>query len=207
MSAFEGMEEMLQDFLMEAGDMLSDVDNKLVILEKSPNDRELLNVIFRGFHTIKGGAGFLCATPLVELCHRTENLFDKLRNAELTLTPEIMDVILAATGIVRDMFGALAQARMPDSAEPSILQALDAVLSGEQLVIVKAEAKPAPVVAVQTPAVATNANAANENGPDWRVLYHALVGGAKAEEAAPSAAVAAPVAAPAIAKIEPPKAA
>lgn len=205
MSAFEGMEEMLQDFLMEAGDMLSDVDNKLVVLEKSPNDRELLNVIFRGFHTIKGGAGFLCATPLVELCHRTENLFDKLRNAELTLTPEIMDVILAATGIVRDMFGALAQARMPDSAEPAILQALDAVLSGEKPVIQKEEAKPTPAAVAPTQALATSAQAADENGPDWRVLYHALVGGGtKAEEAAPIAAVA-PAAAPAIAKIETPK--
>ncbi len=182
MSAFEGMEEMLQDFLMEAGDMLSDVDNKLVLLEKSADDRELLNVIFRGFHTIKGGAGFLNATPLVELCHRTENLFDKLRNAELTLTPEILDVILAATGIVRDMFGSLAQARMPDAAEPAILNALDAVLSGETLALKTEENIPTPTA--ETAAAATPA--AGENGPDWRVLYHALVGGAKPEEATPS---------------------
>ncbi|MDP1683534.1 MAG: Hpt domain-containing protein, partial [Burkholderiales bacterium] len=101
MSAFEGMEELLQDFLTEAGDLLSDVDNKLVELEKTPDDKKLLNTIFRGFHTVKGGAGFLNATPLVELCHRTENLFDKLRNDQLVLTPEIMDVIMAATGVVR----------------------------------------------------------------------------------------------------------
>jgi len=179
MSAFEGMEEMLQDFLTEAGDMLSDVDNKLVILEKSPNDRELLNVIFRGFHTIKGGAGFLNATPLVELCHRTENLFDKLRNAQLTLTPEIMDVIMAATGIVRDMFGALAQARMPDPAEEAILDALDAVLSGEAPVVKKEAPKPEAAPVAQTPS-------ADENGPDWRVLYHALVGTPAAESTTPA---------------------
>ena len=184
MNAFEGMEEMLQDFLTEAGDMLSDVDNKLVILEKTPNDRELLNVIFRGFHTIKGGAGFLNAVPLVELCHRTENLFDKLRNAEMTLTPEIMDVIMAATGIVRDMFGSLAQARMPDPAEPAILQALDAVLSGE-----------APVKIAETPkpAAVAHATAASQdpNGPDWRVLYHALTGTKDEKPVAPSAPIAA----------------
>ena len=107
MSDFAGMEELLQDFLVEAGDLLSGVDNKLVDLERTPSDRGLLNDIFRGFHTIKGGAGFLNATELVTLCHLTENLFDKLRNGELEITPEAMDVILAATGVVREMFGSL----------------------------------------------------------------------------------------------------
>ena len=90
MSDFAGMEDLLQDFLVEAGDLLSGVDNKLVDLERSPDDRGLLNDIFRGFHTIKGGAGFLNATELVSLCHLTENLFDKLRNGELEITPEVM---------------------------------------------------------------------------------------------------------------------
>ena len=62
MSDFAGMEELLQDFLQEATDLLSDVDNKLVDLEKTPDEKSLLNDIFRGFHTIKGGAGFLNAT-------------------------------------------------------------------------------------------------------------------------------------------------
>ena len=94
MSDFAGMEELLQDFLQEASDLLSDVDNKLVDLEKMPDDHGLLNEIFRGFHTVKGGAGFLNATELVTLCHLTENLFDKLRNGELELTANLMDVIM-----------------------------------------------------------------------------------------------------------------
>ena len=61
MSDFQGLEDLLQDFLVEAGDLLSGVDNKLVDLEKTPHERGLLNEIFRGFHTIKGGAGFLNA--------------------------------------------------------------------------------------------------------------------------------------------------
>jgi two-component system chemotaxis sensor kinase CheA len=101
MSDFSGMEDLLQDFLVEATDLLSGVDNKLVDLEKNPQDRHLLNEIFRGFHTIKGGAGFLNATELVTLCHLTENLFDKLRNGEIEITPEAMDVIMAATATVR----------------------------------------------------------------------------------------------------------
>src|SRR5664279_3722015 len=97
MSDFSGMEDLLQDFLQEASDLLSDVDNKLVDLEKMPDDHRLLNDIFRGFHTIKGGAGFLNASELVTLCHLTENLFDKLRNAEMTLTLELMDTIMAVS--------------------------------------------------------------------------------------------------------------
>ena len=113
MSHFAGMEDLLADFLTEAGELLSDVDNKLVELEKQPGDKNLLNDIFRGFHTIKGGAGFLNATPLVELCHRTENLFDQLRSGNLTLTPEIMDVIMNATATVRNMFASLQQQQTP----------------------------------------------------------------------------------------------
>ncbi|MCG9095533.1 chemotaxis protein CheA [Laribacter hongkongensis] len=134
MSDFNGMEELLQDFLTESGELLSDVDNKLVELEKYPEDKGLLNDIFRGFHTIKGGAGFLNATPLVTLCHRTENLFDKLRNGELQLNSHVMDVILDATGVVRDMFGDLAQSRMPALAPQHILDNLDAMLAGQDMV-------------------------------------------------------------------------
>ena len=124
MSDFSGMEDLLQDFLVEAGDLLSGVDNKLVDLERSPADKGLLNDIFRGFHTIKGGAGFLNAAELVTLCHLTENLFDKLRNGELVVTPEVMDVILSSTGAARDMRGRLAQGVQPAAADPGLIEDL-----------------------------------------------------------------------------------
>ena len=133
MSDFAGMEDLLQDFLQEAHDLLSDVDNKLVELEKTPEDTGLLNDIFRGFHTVKGGAGFLNASELVTLCHLTENLFDRLRNGELELTSELMDVIMDATRGVRDMFGELGQGR-PQPAEARIIDALKAALAGEMVV-------------------------------------------------------------------------
>ncbi|WP_027824246.1 chemotaxis protein CheA [Laribacter hongkongensis] len=180
MSDFAGMEELLQDFLTESSELLSDVDNKLVELEKYPEDKGLLNDIFRGFHTIKGGAGFLNATPLVTLCHRTENLFDKLRNGELKLNSHVMDVILDATGVVRDMFGDLAQSRMPAPAPQHILDNLDAVLSGQT-----------------APVAAAPAAAASQPGePDWQQLYQAVVVPADAaaqltSKSAPSTAVAA----------------
>ena len=130
MSDFSGMEDLLQDFLVEAGDLLSGVDNKLVDLERAPDDKGLLNDIFRGFHTIKGGAGFLNAAELVTLCHLTENLFDLLRNGELVVTPEIMDVILSSTGSVRDMFGYLEQGVQPPAADPHLIEDLRRAIAG-----------------------------------------------------------------------------
>ena len=190
MNDFAGMEELMQDFLTEASDLLSDVDSKLMGLEKSPHDRDLLNVIFRGFHTIKGGAGFLNATELVTLCHLTENLFDKLRNGELVLTAELMDVIFAATGEVRQMFGALAQNRQPDAAPPEMIAALHAALKGEAIAAPKTAAPQAaapqptapqptaPQPAASQPAASQPAALQSADGLDWNVLYQALVGGA-----------------------------
>lgn len=174
MSGFGGMEDLLQDFLTESSELLSEVDNKLVELEKRPDDKALLNDIFRGFHTIKGGAGFLNVDAMVSLCHRTENLFDKLRNAELTLNPEIMDEILAATGVVRDMFGEMSQGRQPSPADPALLKALDDVLDGKKTdapaVTPVSEAK---ITASET-AITSSSNSTSE--PDWPNLYNALLG-------------------------------
>ncbi|MDR3221571.1 MAG: chemotaxis protein CheA [Candidatus Accumulibacter sp.] len=178
MSDFSGMEDLLQDFLQEASDLLSDVDNKLVDLEKNPGDHRLLNDIFRGFHTIKGGAGFLNATELVTLCHLTENLFDKLRNAEMHLTPELMDIIMAATQGVRSMFGELGQGVQPRPAPNEVIQALRAALQGEAAA---PAAKPAPAANASAPAptavkAEAPAAAGTESGPDWQKLHAAVTG-------------------------------
>jgi two-component system chemotaxis sensor kinase CheA len=165
MSDFQGMEELLQDFLMEATDLLSSVDNKLVDLEKTPNDTGLLNDIFRGFHTIKGGAGFLAATELVTLCHLTENLFDRLRNHELSLTSEIMDAIMDATGAVRHMFDALGRGVMPDPASPELLASLKKAIAGELAAMSETTASDA-VPASTAVSLATE--------PDWGGLLQSV---------------------------------
>jgi len=188
MSDFSGMEDLLQDFLQEAGDLLSDVDNKLVDLERSPDDRRLLNDIFRGFHTIKGGAGFLNATELVTLCHLTENLFDQLRNAQMRLTPELMDTIMAATQGVRNMFGELAQTSLPRPAQPEVIAALRAALAGE------IHADPVVAASVDAPNVDVSAQVApaplisTGGEPDWQALHNALTG-QSTPLAAPTASV------------------
>jgi two-component system chemotaxis sensor kinase CheA len=182
MSDFQGMEDLLQDFLVEAGDLLSGVDNKLVDLEQNPGDHALLNEIFRGFHTIKGGAGFLNAAELVTLCHLTENLFDRLRNGELSITGELMDVIMAATAGVRDMFSVLEHGSQPDPADPVVLARLKAALAGEPLASVAAPAATAPVVAAVASAPSSQLPASAN--PDWNNLFSAVTGAA-----APAAAM------------------
>ncbi|WP_297477907.1 chemotaxis protein CheA [Ferrovum sp.] len=173
MSDFSGMEELLQDFLQESSELLDDVDSKLLMLEQSPHDHGLLNDIFRGFHTIKGGAGFLNATELVTLCHLTENLFDRLRNDQLALDANIMDAILSATSEVRHMFGALSQNTQPSSAPPAITQALEAILEGKPL------AKATPATASAAPA--------SPPGPDWNALFAALTSAGTPPEPLPPA--------------------
>ncbi|MCB1906385.1 MAG: chemotaxis protein CheA [Rhodocyclaceae bacterium] len=182
MSDFAGMDDLLQDFLVEAGDLLSGVDNKLVDLERAPDDRGLLNDIFRGFHTIKGGAGFLNATELVTLCHLTENLFDKLRNGELAVSPDVMDVILEATGAVRDMFGFLESATQPRPADPGLIARLKAALAGEL------DTGAAEVHKSAGELVDSVAGPANNGEPDWAALHEAVAG----VPAQPAAAAAPP---------------
>jgi len=179
MSAFSDV-ELLQDFLTEAGDLLDDVDSKLVELEQSPEDAELLACVFRGFHTIKGGAGFLEATHLVELCHKTENLFDKLRSRALILNSDMMDVIMAATGEVHRMFGEMRNGQQPTTAPEEVLDGLDAVLEGRAASF-SAEPKAADApVAIQPPVpnhtAATVAAASTDDELDWAGMYEAVVG-------------------------------
>jgi len=190
MSDFSGMEDLLQDFLTEATDLLSGVDNKLIDLERAPDDKKLLNDIFRGFHTIKGGAGFLNATELVTLCHLTENLFDKFRNGEMQVTAEAMDVVMAATAAVRDMFGALERGVQPDPADAGLLDNLKAAIAGQlsdaSAATTTAPTAPAPA-APTAPAPATPTASASAT-PDWNQLYQAVTG-APAEQAAAAPAV------------------
>ena len=100
--AFDVDEDILQDFLVEAGEILEQLQEQLVDLENNPKDADLLNAIFRGYHTVKGGAGFLSLGALVDICHGAENVFDVMRTGKRTLTSELMDVILQATKDPKD---------------------------------------------------------------------------------------------------------
>ena len=118
--SFEQDEEILQDFLIEAGEILELLSEQLVELENDPDNADLLNAIFRGFHTVKGGAGFLALKDLVDVCHGAENIFDLLRNNQRSVTSSLMDVILQATDSINEMF-ALVQAGEPLQPAPAEL--------------------------------------------------------------------------------------
>ncbi len=130
--SFEADEEILQDFLVEAGEILELLSEQLVELENDVDNADLLNAIFRGFHTVKGGAGFLSLTELVDVCHGAENIFDLLRNGQRSVTAELMDTILSALDTINDMF-ALVQNREPlVSAEPELLAELQRLSAHEE---------------------------------------------------------------------------
>jgi two-component system chemotaxis sensor kinase CheA len=122
--SFGADEEILQDFLVEAGEILEQLSEQLVELESRPDDADLLNAIFRGFHTVKGGAGFLQLNELVECCHIAENVFDILRKGERRVDSELMDVVLEALDAVNAMFGEVRERTDVTPATPELLAAL-----------------------------------------------------------------------------------
>lgn len=131
--AFGDDEEILQDFLVEAGEIIDLLSEQLVDLERRPDDRDLLNAIFRGFHTVKGGAGFLQLTAMVDCCHVTENLFDILRNGERQVTAELMDVVLQALDTVNHQFAEVNSRQELTPAPPELIHKLECLVSGKDL--------------------------------------------------------------------------
>ncbi|MBA1209533.1 chemotaxis protein CheA [Pseudomonas fulva] len=141
--SFGADEEILQDFLVEAGEILEQLSEQLVELESRPDDADLLNAIFRGFHTVKGGAGFLQLNELVECCHIAENVFDVLRKGERRVDAELMDVVLEALDAVNGMFAQVRERSEVTPATPELLAALARLAEPGS-----AEAAPAPAVPV-----------------------------------------------------------
>ncbi|MDX1553955.1 MAG: chemotaxis protein CheA, partial [Marinobacter sp.] len=115
------------DFLVEAGEILEKLSEQLVDLEQNPDDSDLLNAIFRGFHTVKGGAGFLQLDPLVRCCHSAENVFDILRNHKRKVDSELMDVVLETLDHVNAMFEQVRHHEELTPAPDELIAALDAL--------------------------------------------------------------------------------
>lgn len=151
--SFGADEEILQDFLVEAGEILELLSEQLVELESRPDDADLLNAIFRGFHTVKGGAGFLQLNELVECCHIAENVFDILRKGERSVDAELMDVVLEALDAVNGMFAQVRERSPITAASPELLAALARL----------AEPAAAPA-AVEAPAVVVEAVSNDSTG-------------------------------------------
>ncbi len=141
-------QEILEDFLVEAGEILELLSEQLVELEQHPEDEGLLNAIFRGFHTVKGGAGFLQLDAMVDCCHHAENLFDLLRTGGIKVTAPLMDVVLQSLDAVNRMFENVRGGLAPEPASPELISQLEQYASGNAP-SADAPAAPAPVEAPQ----------------------------------------------------------
>jgi two-component system chemotaxis sensor kinase CheA len=122
--SFDPEDEILQDFLVEAGEILEQLNEQLVDLEQQPDDYDLLNAVFRGFHTIKGGAGFLGIDGLVEVCHRSEDVFNILRQGQRTVDAELMDAVLKVLDVVNEMFATVQGGENPEHADRQLIETL-----------------------------------------------------------------------------------
>ncbi len=151
-------DEIVQDFLIEAGEILEKLNEQLVDLETQPDNPDLLNAVFRGFHTVKGGAGFLAIDPLVGVCHIAENVFDVLRNGQRKVDAALMDVVLEVLDVVNEMFAQISQGQDPEPASQDLLsrlevlsqpEAAEPVVSEPQPAVTEPESSPAPDAVVE----------------------------------------------------------
>jgi two-component system chemotaxis sensor kinase CheA len=175
------MDDMLKDFVVEAMDLAVNVEEHLLRLERDPDNKETLNAVFRSFHTIKGGAGFMGLPALVTACHLTENLFDALRTGAAPVTPSAIEASLEASGFVADQLGALNDgtpaeqlAPMPAELERMLRDAIEgkgqAAAAPAAKPAAAAPSAPAPAVAAPAPA-----SAIGDDGLDWYAMYAAVV--------------------------------
>ena len=162
------MEDMLKDFVVEALELATNVEEHLLSLERNPGDLNTLNAVFRSFHTIKGGAGFMNLPAMVSACHLTENLFDALRTGAAPVTPIAIEAALQASGFVADQLTELA-----NGVSPSSLPAMPASL--EDILTHAIEGKATATVAA--PAPPPVAAASTSDSIDWLAYYESVAPG------------------------------
>lgn len=170
-------DELAQDFLIEAGEIVEALGEQLVELEQAPDDADLVNAVFRGFHTIKGGAGFMNLTAVVELCHLAEELFGMVREGKRSPDPELMDRMHQSVDELTGMLETVGEGEQPSSAPSDLLAALQAAIDGETAEAPESVKVQAAEALPQAPPAVDAADAA----------FDALLGGDE-PEAAPTAA-------------------
>lgn len=136
MSAFA--DDIAADFILEAQEILDRLGEQLVALEQSPRDNDQLNAVFRGFHTLKGGAGFLGINAMVELCHAAEETLGMARSGKAVLQAHHFDAAQQSLDWLQAMLDAVSAGTDPQHAPPALIALFDVDV---------APAAPAPVAA------------------------------------------------------------
>ena len=132
----DDMQEILEDFLIEAFELIEQLDQDLVELENNPEDLELLNSIFRVAHTIKGSSSFLNLDTLTELTHHMEDVLNKARKGELSITPLVMDTVLESIDMMKALLYSVRDTGSDENDEidiKPICKRLDAISKGEEV--------------------------------------------------------------------------
>ena len=99
--------ELVGDFIMESREHLSNIENQMLVLEQNPAAIDAIHAVFRGFHTIKGLAGFLEFNSIRTMAHEVETLLDLARNEKLSVTPAVVDIILESTDYLKESMDAV----------------------------------------------------------------------------------------------------
>ncbi|MCS6263985.1 MAG: chemotaxis protein CheA [Nitrospira sp.] len=152
------MQEILNDFLTESNEMLEVLDQRFVTLESDPTNTDLLNEIFRAMHSMKGSAGFLGFNHLVDVAHRGENILNKLRQAEMAVSPAIISVILETIDVIKAIMADIRESGTDNHVATAVIASkLDDILNGtapsEPQASAHVETSPAaPKVETSTPA-------------------------------------------------------
>jgi len=124
--------QIVQDFLTESGELLSQLESDLVTLEHDPGDPEMLNQVFRALHTIKGSASFLSLTNLVKIAHAAESALNAARNRVVVIDREAMDALLKAVDLIKEQMGQLSQDAPLSEPDAVLVAALTALGEGKQ---------------------------------------------------------------------------
>ncbi|HET9961019.1 MAG TPA: chemotaxis protein CheA [Nitrospiraceae bacterium] len=126
------MQEILNDFLTESNEMIEVLDQRFVALEADPTNKDLLNEIFRAMHSMKGSAGFLGFTHLVDVAHRGENILNKLRQGEMAVIPAVISVILEAVDVIKALMADIKDTGTDNNVATAMIAAkLDDIINGK----------------------------------------------------------------------------
>ena len=165
----DDMQEIVESFVVETREIFEDLDHDLLQLERTPDDRELIDRIFRAVHTVKGTSGFLSLDQMSNLAHRFEDVLNKLRQNELDFHPDMMDIMFAAFDQMQVLLNRVVEGNMEPVDQDAILADLDAILKGT-FAAAAAAASPDETLnsstATDSDAEPSMSASANENRPD-----------------------------------------
>ncbi|GHV06224.1 chemotaxis protein A [Campylobacterota bacterium] len=167
------LQELTQDFLVEAFEMIEKLDQDLVELETRPDDLELLNGIFRVAHTIKGSSSFLNFDELTHLTHHMEDVLNLARRGELKINASVMDVVLASIDAMKSLLVKIRDTGNDTDSGidiATIVAKLDAISKGQDPASVSAPATPTPPPAPAAPSEDAEAASTNASDVDYSKL-------------------------------------